>query len=50
MLFFVKILIFSKIMVKNGGPVGTEISARWQKFQKKKVFLDTPKISCSYSF
>ena len=35
MVIFVKILTFSKIMVKIGGSVEAEISARWQNFFKK---------------
>ena len=31
MVIFVKILIFSKMMVKIGGSVEAEISARWAK-------------------
>ena len=48
MVIFVKITIFSKIIVKNGGFVGSEISSQCQKIFKKIIFSYI--VLCSQSF
>ena len=52
MAIFVKILIFSKIMVKIGGSVETEISARWAKkifFFNLQIYILSPPKYCAYA-